>query len=163
MLLNSLWHLAQEAGNAIAKTPPRIPAAMPVINPYLIAGGAVAAFVVVAKYPARAADTPKARVLKRTTLFFLTFFPGVIVAQLAYDILLRQVPIVKEIPSLPLGMGAVLGGCGLPILLGLWRRLPTVVVDKALSTLNPTSPTTNPAKTKEPTDTPEEEGTEKDL
>ena len=131
MLLATITHLAQGAGAVASRfLVPTI--TMPILNPWLVAGGAVAAVIVVSKYPMKRGDA-KAQMRGRVGAFFVTAMPGIIFAQVVYDFAVRQWPILASIQSAPVGAGLFLGGCGLPFVLGLYKRLPGVLTERALS------------------------------
>jgi hypothetical protein len=62
----------------------------------------------------------------------VTGLPGVIIAQVSYDVAANQFPYLTKIPSLSLGVGLVLGGCGLPIFLALREKLPEALTNGLL-------------------------------
>ena len=125
--LREFLQQTETAARNLVSNPPTVPIptnAMPLINLPLALGGTVAALVVVSKYPTRKEDTAGEAARRKVGAFVVAGAPGIIIAQVAYDVASHHIPYLAKIPSLSLGVGLILGGCGLPIFLALREKLP---------------------------------------
>ena len=143
MLLATLLDFGRQTAATVSSHPPT----MPLLNLSLVTGGFVAALLVVSKYPVRRTDTPRARASVRAMAFALTMPPGVIVAQVAYDAAVFKWPSLRQVESMPLGVGLLLGGIGQPLVMALYKRLPSVLTDRAIGFLSPKPEKTNENET----------------
>lgn len=127
--MHSIREFLQQATQAARNTEIHIPD-MPlsgIINTPLAIGGTIAAGVVASKLPMRRGETNKEATIKRLGAVAINAAVGVPVAQIAYDLASRHIPYLAKIPSLSLGVGLILGGCGLPIFLALREKLPEAI------------------------------------
>ena len=135
--MHSIREFLQKATQAARNTEIHIPD-MPlsgIINTPLAIGGTIAAVVVASKLPMRRGETNKESIIKRLGAVAINAAVGVPVAQIACDLASRQWKSLATIQSIPLGMGLILGGVGLPLFLSLREKIPVILSEGITSLL----------------------------